>query len=205
MKQTKRLLALLLATLMLVGLTGCDAKQTFQDSLYKLLVMVGVAEEGNEEDDVDTNVYATAGGSIVFPEGMDTTGRVSNQVVDGTLYIAFNGIANRSSDYFVAAGNSVTLTAYATSDAPAGVATSITKFKLALWELSDDQSTTTYVQGTTVYFDFDGTCQTKTVTGLTPGKLYKVYISYDSSKYYITGGATVSGVSSDVLTNMDEE
>ena len=60
---------------------------------------------------------------------------------------------NRSSDYFVAASDSVTITAYATTESP-----SINEFKTAIWELSDDQTKTSYVEGTTVYYKTGGDC-----------------------------------------------
>src|SRR5699024_11723653 len=68
---------------------------------------------------------------------MDTQSRFPNEVYGDTLYIAFNGISNRSTDYFVAAGDSVTITAYGTTESA-----TILQFKAALWELSDDQTRT---------------------------------------------------------------
>ena len=123
-----------------------------------------------------------------------------NEVHGDTLYIAFNGIQNRSTDYFVAGGDSVTVTAYATTDSA-----TINEFKAAIWELSDDRTQTSYVQGTTVYFATGGECSTATISGLTPGKMYKVYISYDSSSYYITGAMTVTGVGSEEMTTVENE
>ncbi len=100
---------------------------------------------------------------------MDTQSRFPTMVSGDTLYIAFNGISNRSTDYFVAASDTVTLTAYATTESA-----TILEFKAALWELSDDQTKTSYLQGSTVYFPTGGECSTYTVSGLTPGKMYKV-------------------------------
>ena len=44
-----------------------------------------------------------------------------------------------------------------------------------------------------------------TVSGLTPGKMYKVTVSYDSVSYYITGGMTVTGVGSEQLTSLSDD
>ena len=129
---------------------------------------------------------------------MDTQSRFPNEVYGDTLYIAFNGISNRSTDYFVAAGDSVTITAYGTTESA-----TILQFKAALWELSDDQTRTSYVPGSTVYFETGGDCSTYTVSGLTPGKMYKVTVSYDSGMYYVTGGMTVTGIGSEELTTID--
>ena len=78
-------------------------------------------------------------------------------------------------------------------------------FKIALWELSDDKTSTSYVIGSTVYYTTDGTCYQYNVSGLTPGRQYKVYISYDSTRYYITGGLKVQGLGSEELTTIENE
>ena len=44
------------------------------------------------------------------------------------------------------------------------------------------------------------------VTGLTPGKQYKITISYDNgNKYYVTGGLKVEGLGSEELNTYGEE
>ena len=42
-----------------------------------------------------------------------------------------------------------------------------------------------------------------TISGLTPGKQYKINISYDSSVFYVTGGLKVQGLGSEELTSVD--
>ena len=74
-----------------------------------------------------------------------------------------------------------------------------------MWELSEDKTTTSYVIGSTVYYTTDGTCYTQTISGLTPGKQYKVNISYDSSIYYVTGGLKIQGLGSETLTTIEGE
>ena len=64
---------------------------------------------------------------------------------------------------------------------------------------------TYYVIGSTVYYTTDGTCYQYNVSGLTPGRQYKVYISYDSTRYYITGGLKVQGLGSEELTTIENE
>lgn len=122
---------------------------------------------------------------------MDTTASKLVSEVDGdALYVAFNGIQNRSTDYFVAGSDSLSITGYATTES---TNENFQTFKIALWELSDDKTSTSYVIGSTVYYTTDGTCYQYNVSGLTPGRQYKVYISYDSTRYYITGRAEGPG------------
>ena len=71
--------------------------------------------------------------------------------------------------------------------------------------VSEVDGDTSYVIGSTVYYTTDGTCYQYNVSGLTPGRQYKVYISYDSTRYYITGGLKVQGLGSEELTTIENE
>ena len=117
MKLTRKLAALAMAVLLAVSLTACSPKQVAQDMVVHLVHKLGLVEE-SDEDDTDTTTKAPAGGSVEFPAEMDTTAaRVVTYPVENTLYISFNGIANRSTEYFVAGGDSMTVTGYATTEA----------------------------------------------------------------------------------------
>ena len=199
MKLTKRIGVAALALVLALSLTACSPKDMLGNMILGVADLFGLRSESSNDDEAEETV-ATPGGSISFPEGMDTQGRFPTMVSGDTLYIAFNGISNRSTDYFVAASDTVTLTAYATTESA-----TILEFKAALWELSDDQTKTSYLQGSTVYFPTGGECSTYTVSGLTPGKMYKVTVSYDSVSYYITGGMTVTGVGSEQLTSLSDD
>ena len=199
MKLTKRIGVAALALVLTLSLTACSPKDMLGNMILGVADLFGLRSESSNDDEAEETV-ATPGGSISFPEGMDTQSRFPTMVSGDTLYIAFNGISNRSTDYFVAASDTVTLTAYATTESA-----TILEFKAALWELSDDQTKTSYLQGSTVYFPTGGECSTYTVSGLTPGKMYKVTVSYDSVKYYITGGMTVTGVGSEQLTSLSDD
>ena len=199
MKLTKRIGVAALALVLALSLTACSPKDMLGNMILGVADLFGLRSESSNDDEAEETV-ATPGGSISFPEGMDTQSRFPTMVSGDTLYIAFNGIANRSTDYFVAASDTVTLTAYATTESA-----TILEFKAALWELSDDQTKTSYLQGSTVYFPTGGECSTYTVSGLTPGKMYKVTVSYDSVSYYITGGMTVTGVGSEQLTSLSDD
>lgn len=200
MKRCKNLAALVAALCLALTLTACSPKEFAADMVIKLATALGFIEEGDDAEETN-DVYATKGGDVTFPEDMDTTAaRLVTQVVDDTLYVSFSGIANRNTSYFVAGGDSVTVTGYATTESPG-----LHEYKAALWELGDDENSTSYLLGSTVYYTTGGDCYTQTITGLTPGKKYKVNISYDSGTYYITGGLKITGVGSEELTDVTAE
>ena len=117
MKLSRKLAALAMAVLLAVSLTACSPKQVAQDMVVHLVHKLGLVEE-SDEDDTDTTTKAPAGGSVEFPAEMDTTAaRVVTYPVENTLYVSFNGIANRSTEYFVAGGDSMTVTGSATTEA----------------------------------------------------------------------------------------
>lgn len=202
----KRLLCLVLAALLALSLTACDPKEDFKqfvsDTIINMATWMGIIDgEADDDDDVDTT-RAPAGGSIALPEGWDPTGsRIVTTVQDGVLYAGFNGIRDRSTPYFVATSDSTTLTCYAASTNES--AETPPRFKAALWRLSEDQTHTSYVPDSTVYFSAAGAgaCYTQTVRGLVPGERYKITISYDTNTYYISGVVTATNISDQPLTD----
>ena len=203
MKLTRRLAALAMAVLLAVSLTACSPKEWAQNVVVNLVHKLGLVEESDEED-TDTTTKAPAGGSVEFPAEMDTdSARVVTYPVDDTLYVSFNGIANRSTEYFVAGGDSMTVTGYASTEASSE---NYMYFKIAFWELSDDKTMTSYVPDSTIYFRADEADYQYTITGLTAGKQYKITISYDNgNKYYVTGGLKVEGLGSTELNTYGDE
>ena len=203
MKRTRTWIALALALCLALSLSACSPKQALKDAVVKAVTVLGFRDESAFDEEEATKVMATSGGEVTFPEGFDSTsGKLVTQAAGDTLYVAFNGIQNRSTEYFVAASDSLTVTGYATTES---TSENYQTFKVAVWQLSDDKATTSYVQGSTVYYTTDGTCYTYTITGLTPGKQYKVNISYDSSIYYVTGGLKIQGLGSEELTTIEGE
>lgn len=203
MKRTRTWIALALALCLALSLSACSPKQALKDAVVKAVTVLGFRDESAADEEEATKVMATSGGEVTFPEGFDSTsGKLVTQAAGDTLYVAFNGIQNRSTEYFVPAGDSITVTGYATTES---TSENYQVFKVAVWQLSDDQATTSYVMGSTVYYTTDGTCYTYTITGLTPGKQYKVNISYDSSIYYVTGGLKIQGLGSEELTTIEGE
>lgn len=176
MKGTKSLLALAMAlVLAVVCFTGCSAGE----------------EESESQVVEEMYIAAQAGGSILWPEGMDTSAAFASQMDDaaGTLYVVFNGIQNRFSNYFTPAGTSITVTSYATSENE----NATSQYLVTLWE--ETEGGRAYVDGHTIEFATGGDCASATFDGLTPGKNYKIGIAYMSGTYRISGGLSVSGLS----------
>ena len=99
MKLTRKLAALAMAVLLAVSLTACSPKEWAQNVVVHLVHKLGLVEESDEED-TDTTTKAPQGGSVEFPAEMDTdSARVVTYPMDDTLYVSFNGIANRSTEY----------------------------------------------------------------------------------------------------------
>ena len=203
MKLAKRAAALVLAAVLALSLTACSPKEVASNLILKTADMLGLREEGSDDDEAD-EIVAQPGGEVNFPDGLqDTSVHWNQQVQDGTLYVAFNSIQNRNTEYFVAGGDSMTVTGCATTEASSE---KYMYFKIAFWELSDDKTSTSYVQGSTIYYCADGSAYQYNVTGLTPGKQYKITISYDNgNKYYVTGGLKVEGLGSEELNTYGEE
>ena len=197
MKKRTRLMALGLAIVLAFSLGGCSVKEALVDVLVKVL---GVDESGDDES--STDIYAPAGGSIALPEGFDTEATWTTQIADGSLYLGFRGIQNKTTGYFVASGSSMTFTSYASTES-----TSWTEYKAALWKLSDDDATTTYVDKSTIYFttSADESCYTYTLDGLEAGARYKVVVSFDAGSAYITGAMQVQGVTDTALEEIEGE
>ena len=179
MKKTKRIfafaLALLLAALML---TGC--KSTLKSIAHKL---TGASDEVQEEDTIQ---WAAPSSDPLMIEGIaDTSAKYATAVANGSLNIVFNGIWSRKTDYFAAPNGTLTITGY-------GAAEGTQKFKVAVWQKIDGG--VQYVPDSTYYFKTDGTNYRCTISGLDPAAIYRLTISYDSSRYYLYGGLKVEGV-----------
>ena len=174
-KLFRRLLALALALCLVFSLSAC----------------------GQGSDDEDSALpHAEAGGSDVpYADGFDTTAKFNTGMNGDTLCIAFNGIQKRDTGYFQPAGDTITLTAAATSDSE-----QLKSFKAALWK--QGEGTAIYVEGATLVFTADGKLYTGSFSGLDPNAKYKVTISYDSGYYTISGGMSISGlVEADAAAN----
>ena len=180
MKRTKRIIVLLLmAALMATLLTGC--KDTLTAVAHKIL-----GTGSSEVQEEDTTRWAEATGEDLMLEGItDASAKYTSAMVNGSLNIVFNGIWSRKTDYFAAPNGTLTITGY-------GAAEGTQKFKVAVWQKIDGG--VQYVPDSTYYFKTDGTNYRCTISGLDPAAIYRLTISYDSSRYYLYGGLKVEGV-----------
>lgn len=179
MKITRRFAALALTLAMLTcTLTGC--KSTITSMARKI---IGTSDEVQEED---TTRWAESTDDQLNIEGIsDASAKYASARVSTRLNVVFNGIWSRKTDYFTAPNGSITITAYGTADGTQ-------KFKVAVWRKIDGGAE--YVDGSTYYFKTDGQNYRCVVSGLDPSSSYRLTISYDSSKYYLSGALQVEGV-----------
>ena len=171
MKTKKRFLAVVLAAALLVaGLTGC------KDALRG--VAQKISGSSGEVQEEDTTRWADATADPLIIQGIaDASAKFDTAMVDGTLYAVFNGIWSRQTNYFAAPTGTLTVMA-------CGTAEGTQKFKVALWKKVDGG--VEYVPDSTYYIKTDGTDYTCTI--------YRMTISYDSSRYYLYGLLKVEGV-----------
>ena len=178
MKMKKQLLALLLAAVMVLSLTGC--KETLKKVAQKV---TGHSEEVQEED---TTRWAESTTDPLIIQGIaDASAKYATATADGCLYAVFNGIWSRQTNYFAAPTGTLTVMA-------CGTAEGTQKFKVALWKKVDGGAQ--YVDNTTFYFTADGQNYHCDIGNLDPNASYRVTISYDSSRYYLYGLLKVEGV-----------
>ena len=179
MKTKKRFLAVVLAAaLLVVGLTGC------KDALRG--VAQKISGSSGEVQEEDTTRWADATADPLIIQGIaNASAKFDTAMVDGTLYAVFNGIWSRQTNYFAAPTGTLTVMA-------CGTAEGTQKFKVALWKKVDGG--VEYVPDSTDYVKADGTDYTCTISGLDPAAIYRMTISYDSSRYYLYGLLKVEGV-----------
>ena len=179
MKTKKRFLAVVLAAALLVaGLTGC------KDALRG--VAQKISGSSGEVQEEDTTRWADATADPLIIQGIaDASAKYATATADGCLYAVFNGIWSRNTGYFTVPGGSVNIMA-------CGTAEGTQKFKVALWKKVDGG--VEYVPDSTYYIKTDGTDYTCTISGLDPAAIYRMIISYDSSRYYLYGLLKVEGV-----------
>lgn len=186
MKLMKRLAAGLLVLCLALSLSGCGrVKEIAKNTLAGLL-----GADSSEEEQSDRQ-YATQGGSITLPEGMDSTARFATQPAANEeglpcWYVVFNGIRNRDTAYFTAPDGSLRFTCKATGESP-----KLKYVKIAVWQKQEGY--TQYVPGTTVYVELDNETRTFALEGLDPEQQYRLTISYDSSYYNVYGVLRVDG------------
>ena len=120
MKMKKRIIALLLAVLLAVGLTGC--KDVLKGIVHKV---TGTTDEVQEQD---TTRWAEQTSDPLIVQGIaDPSAKFATATADGCLYAVFNGIWSRQTGYFTVPSGSLSIMA-------CGTAEGTQKFKVALWK-----------------------------------------------------------------------
>ena len=178
MKMKKRIVVLLMALVLAVGLIGC--KDTLKSIVHKAS---GTSDEVQEED---TTRWADQTGDPLIIQGIaDSSAKFATATADGCLYAVFNGIWSRQTDYFTVPGGSLTITGY-------GTAEGTQRYKVSVWQKVAGGAQ--YVNGSTYYIKTDGQNYRCVISGLDPAASYRLTISYDSSRYYLYGGLKVEGI-----------
>lgn len=175
MKKIKRIALLVVAVLVL--LVAASGVKTVLD-------MKNSAD--NEVQEEDSTRWAELTSDPLNLEGIaDASAKYASAAVNGSLNLVFNGIWSRQTNYFAAPTGTLTVMA-------CGTAEGTQKFKVALWKKVDGG--VEYVPDSTYYIKTDGTDYTCTISGLDPAAIYRMTISYDSSRYYLYGLLKVEGV-----------
>lgn len=178
MKMKKRIVVLLMALVLAVGLIGC--KDTLKSIVHKAS---GTSDEVQEED---TTRWADQTSDPLIIQGIaDSSAKFATATADGCLYAVFNGIWSRQTDYFTVPGGSLTITGY-------GTAEGTQRYKVSVWQKVAGGAQ--YVNGSTYYIKTDGQNYRCVISGLDPAASYRLTISYDSSRYYLYGGLKVEGI-----------
>ena len=178
MKMKKRIVVLLMALVLAVGLIGC--KDTLKSIVHKAS---GTSDEVQEED---TTRWADQTSDPLIIKGIaDSSAKFATATADGCLYAVFNGIWSRQTDYFTVPGGSLTITGY-------GTAEGTQRYKISVWQKVAGGAQ--YVNDSTYYFKTDGQNYRCVISGLAPAASYRLTISYDSSRYYLYGGLKVEGI-----------
>ena len=93
MKMKKRIVVLLMALVLAVGLIGC--KDTLKSIVHKAS---GTSDEVQEED---TTRWADQTSDPLIIQGIaDSSAKFATATADGCLYAVFNGIWSRQTSYF---------------------------------------------------------------------------------------------------------
>ena len=178
MKMKKRIVVLLMALVLAVGLIGC--KDTLKSIVHKAS---GTSDEVQEED---TTRWADQTSDPLIIQGIaDASAKFDTAMVDGTLYAVFNGIWSRQTNYFAAPTGTLTVMA-------CGTAEGTQRYKVSVWQKVAGGAQ--YVNGSTYYIKTDGQNYRCVISGLDPAAIYRMTISYDSSRYYLYGLLKVEGV-----------
>ena len=113
MKMKKRIVVLLMALVLAVGLIGC--KDTLKSIVHKAS---GTSDEVQEED---TTRWADQTSDPLIIQGIaDSSAKFATATADGCLYAVFNGIWSRQTSYFTVPSGTLSIMGCGTAEAPSG-------------------------------------------------------------------------------------
>ena len=120
MKMKKRIVVLLMALVLAVGLIGC--KDTLKSIVHKAS---GTSDEVQEED---TTRWADQTSDPLIIQGIaDSSAKFATATADGCLYAVFNGIWSRQTSYFTVPSGTLSIMG-------CGTAEGTQRFKVAVWK-----------------------------------------------------------------------
>ena len=116
----KRIVVLLMALALAVGLIGC--KDTLKSIVHKAS---GTSDEVQEED---TTRWADQTSDPLIIQGIaDSSAKFATATADGCLYAVFNGIWSRQTSYFTVPSGTLSIMG-------CGTAEGTQRFKVAVWK-----------------------------------------------------------------------
>ena len=179
-----RMAAAALAAVLCLSLAACGSSDDEDTSA-----------SGTVTVDEDTEITASAGGSITLPETMTIPTEVNameKEIVGDTMYCAVNMTQYRNIGYIYSSGScTFTFTGTLTDGYGEPVTTARTDVTVALWKQVEGAAE--FVK--TVHYVADGTAQQYTFDGLDTSSQYRFTITYtDNGAYYMTGQFSISGV-----------
>ena len=109
MKMKKRIVVLLMALVLAVGLIGC--KDTLKSIVHKAS---GTSDEVQEED---TTRWADQTSDPLIIQGIaDSSAKFATATADGCLYAVFNGIWSRQTSYFTVPSGTLSIMGCGTAE-----------------------------------------------------------------------------------------
>ena len=90
MKLAKRAAALVLAAVLALSLTACSPKEVASNLILKTADLLGLREEGSDDDEAD-EIVAQPGGEVSFPDGLLTFKKGDRL---GDIDLMFRNLAN---------------------------------------------------------------------------------------------------------------
>ena len=122
MKMKKRIVVLLMALVLAVGLIGCGGDP------WKSIVHWLASGTSDEVQEEDTTRWADQTSDPLIIQGIaDSSAKFATATADGCLYAVFNGIWSRQTSYFTVPSGTLSIMG-------CGTAEGTQRFKVAVWK-----------------------------------------------------------------------